>query len=93
VRNVHESLDIAGCWAHAKGEIGAWIAKDKGFEAGGLSGDLNNVIGMEKWTATSADCLDIKDMGNIATIETYDLELENSGPDSDSDSDSADRAE
>jgi hypothetical protein len=41
--NVHEPLDIAGCWAHGKGEISAWIAKGKDFEADGLSGDLNNL--------------------------------------------------
>jgi hypothetical protein len=47
---------------------------------------------MEQWTATAADCLDIEDMGNIATIETDDLELEYAGPDSDFDSDSDDGA-
>jgi hypothetical protein len=71
--NVHEPFDIAGCWARAKGVINAWIAKDKGFEADGLSGDLVNLVGMERWTTTAADCLDIKDMGNIATIEADDL--------------------
>jgi hypothetical protein len=91
--NVHEPLDIAGCWARAKGEINAWIAKDKGFEADGLSGDLNNFVGMERWTATAADCLDIEDIGNIAIIEADDLELEAAGPDSDSDSDSAKEVE
>jgi hypothetical protein len=91
--NIHEPLDIAGCWDCAKGEINAWIAKDKGFEANGLSGDLNNFVGMEQWKATAADCLDIKDMGNIATIKTSDLELENAGSDSDFDSDSDDGAE
>jgi hypothetical protein len=48
---------------------------------------------MEQWTATAADCLDIKDMGNIAIIETDDLKLEDAGSDFDSDSDSAYRAE
>jgi hypothetical protein len=48
---------------------------------------------MEQWTATAAECLDIKDMGNVATIEADDLELEDAGPDSNSDSDSADMAE
>jgi hypothetical protein len=67
--DAHEPLDIAGCWAHAKGEINAWIAKDKDFEADGLIGDLDSLVGMEQWTATAADCLDIKDMGNIATIK------------------------
>jgi hypothetical protein len=43
---------------------------------------------MEQWTATAADCLDIKDMGNVATVEADDLELKNAGPDSYSDSDS-----
>jgi hypothetical protein len=66
---------------------------DKGFEADGLIGDLNNLVGMEQWTATAANCLDITDMGNIVTIKTVDLELEDAGSDSDSDSDSADRAE
>jgi hypothetical protein len=31
----------------------------------------------------TADCLDIKDMGNIATIKADDLELEDAGSDSD----------
>jgi hypothetical protein len=53
-----------------RGRNQAWIAKDKGFEADGLSGDLNNFVGMEQWTATAADCLDINDMGNIANINT-----------------------
>jgi hypothetical protein len=48
---------------------------------------------MEQWTATAANCLDIKDMWNIATIKADGLELEDAGPDSDFDSDSADRAE
>jgi hypothetical protein len=91
--DVHEPLDIAGCWTHAKGEINAWIAKDKDFEADGLRGDLINLVGMERWTATAADCLDIEDTGNIATIEADDLELEAAGPDSDCDSDSAEEAE
>jgi hypothetical protein len=44
---------------------------------------------MEQWTATAADCLDIKDIGSIAAIEADDLKLEDACPDSDSDSDSA----
>jgi hypothetical protein len=93
VSNVLEPLEIAGCWDHAKGEIIAWITKDKGFEADGLSGNLNNFVGMEQWTATAADCLDIKDMGNIDTIEKVDLELEDADSDSSSESDLADGAE
>jgi hypothetical protein len=27
------------------------------------------LVGMEQWIATAADCLDIKDMGNIAAIK------------------------
>jgi hypothetical protein len=88
-----EPVDIAGCWAHAKGKINAWIAKDKDFEADGLSDDLNNLVGMEQRTATAADCLDIKDMENIATLKADVLELEDAGSDCDFDSDSADRAE
>jgi hypothetical protein len=56
-----------------KGKISAWIVKDEGFKADGLSGDLDNFVGMERWTATAADCLHIKDMANIVTIETDDL--------------------
>jgi hypothetical protein len=48
---------------------------------------------MEQRTATAADCLDIKDVRNIATVEASDLELQNAGSDSDSGSDSADGAE
>jgi hypothetical protein len=48
---------------------------------------------MEQWTATAADYLDIKDVENIATIKTNDLELEDAGSDSDSNSDSGDGAE
>jgi hypothetical protein len=69
------------------------IANDKDFKADGLSGDPDNFVGMEQWTATAAEYLDIKDMGNIATIKADDLELEDAGPESDSDSDLADRAE
>jgi hypothetical protein len=93
VTDAHEPLDIAGCWAHAKSKFNAWITKDEHFEADGLSGDLNNLVGLEKWTATAADCLDIIDMGNIATIKADDLELEDAGSDFNFDSDSADRAE
>jgi hypothetical protein len=71
----------------AKGEIDAWIAKHKGFEADGLSGHLDNLVGMEQWTATAANYLNIEDMENIDTIEADGLELEDAGPDSDSDSD------
>jgi hypothetical protein len=90
---IEEPLDISGCWNHVKGKINAWIAKDKGFEADGLSSDLNIFLGMEQWTANAADCLDIKDKENIVTIEAGDLELEDAGSDSDSDSDLADGAE
>jgi hypothetical protein len=91
--HMHEPLEIVGCSAHAKGEINAWIAKNKGFEADGLSCNLNNLVGMEHWTTNASNCLDIKEMGNIATIERDDLKLEDAGPDSDSDSDPAFGAE
>jgi hypothetical protein len=73
--------------------MNAWVAKDKGFEADGLSGDLNNLVGMEQWTTTAADCLDIKDIGNVATVKADDLELDDAGSDSNSDSVSDDGAE
>jgi hypothetical protein len=85
--------DITGCWAHAKGKIKAWIAKDKSFEADGLSRDQSNLVGMEQWRAAASDCMEIKDMGNIATIKTIDLEFGDAGSDFESDFDSADRAE
>jgi hypothetical protein len=84
--NVHELLEVAGCWDSAKGEISEWIAKDKHFEMGGLSGDQNQLVGMEHWT-TAADCLDIKNMGNIATVEAGDLEFEDACSDYNSDFD------
>jgi hypothetical protein len=61
-----------------------------GFYGGG---DLNNFVGMEQWTATAANCLDIKDMRNIDTIETDDLKLEDAGSESDYDFNPADGAE
>jgi hypothetical protein len=79
--------------SYAKDKINAWITKDKHFEADGLSGDLNILVWMERWTATAADCLDIKDLRNIATVEADDLALKDAGPDSDSDPNSADGAE
>jgi hypothetical protein len=48
---------------------------------------------MERWTATAADCLDIKDMRNAAAVEASGLLLEDAGSNSDSDFDSADGAE
>jgi hypothetical protein len=69
---------------------GAKERVDMYFEEGGLGGNLNNLVGMGSWIATAADCLDMKDIRNIATIEADDLELEESGSDYDSDCDSAD---
>jgi hypothetical protein len=43
---------------------------------------INNLVGIAQWTATAADCLDIKIMGNIAIIKADDLELEDAGSDS-----------
>jgi hypothetical protein len=63
------------------------------FETDVLSADLYNLVGMERWTASAVDCLDIKELGNITTVEANDLELEDAGPNSNSDSDSADGAE
>jgi hypothetical protein len=48
---------------------------------------------MEQCTATASDCLDIKEMENVATVEAYDKEREDAGSESDSDFDSADVAE
>jgi hypothetical protein len=62
----------------------------------GSGDDLNNLVGMEQRTLTAADCLDIKDMGNIEILKdlkSSDLELEDAGSHSDSDSDMADGAE
>jgi hypothetical protein len=41
---------------------------------------------MKQWTLNAAYCLDIKDMGDIDTVEAVDLELEGAGSDSYSDS-------
>jgi hypothetical protein len=88
-----EPLAVTAFWAHAKGEINAWISEDKRFEEDGLSGDVSNFFGMGQWTATAADCLDIRDMEDIATVKAGGLELEDAGSVFDSDSDSADGAE
>jgi hypothetical protein len=65
----------------------------KAFQGRWAEWRLNNLVDMKQWAATATDCLDIKDMGNKATIEADDLELEDAGSDSDSDSNSADGAE
>jgi hypothetical protein len=82
--HVHGPLDIKGCWAHAKGKISACITKEMNCEADGLSDNLNILVGMEQWTATAADCLDIKDMRNIDTVEADDPELKDAGSNFDS---------
>jgi hypothetical protein len=86
-------IDIAGCWTKAMGEIDAWIAKDTIHEQDGLSGTLIGLVGIEKWTSTGSDCLDISDMGLMPVNEADDPELEEAGPDSDSDSDSGSDSE
>ena len=60
-------VDIAGCWTKAMGEMNAWIAKDLAHEQDGLSGNLMDLVGAEKWTSTGADCLDITDMRSSKT--------------------------
>ena len=79
-------MDIAGCWTKAMGEINSWIAKDLAFEEDGLTGDLLNLAGIDKWTSTEADCLNITDMGKMPVAEANDNELENEVSDSDGDS-------
>jgi transposase len=79
-------VDIAGCWTKAMGEINSWIAKDLAFEEDGLTGDLLNLAGIDKWTSTEADCLNITDMGKMPVAEANDDELEDAGSDSDGDS-------
>ena len=84
--NLIKPLDVAECWAHIMREINWWIAQDKRHEADGASGDLINLVGMEKWASSGAGCLDIKDMGVISNTEADDFELEDSGSDSGADS-------
>jgi hypothetical protein len=47
----------------------------RNLTAVGRSEDAPKVPQSEQWTATAADCLAIKDMGNIANVEADDLEL------------------
>jgi hypothetical protein len=43
---VHELLDVAEFWVPVKGEISAWVLKNKDLKADGQSGDVNNLVGM-----------------------------------------------
>ena len=57
-----EAVNIAGCWATAESETNKWIAHDVVHVAGGLTGTITNLHGVENWTSTEADCLNIGDM-------------------------------
>jgi hypothetical protein len=82
-----------GSGASANDIISVLITRDKHFDTDRPCGDLSIFVGMGQWTAAAADCLDIKHIGYIATVEADDLELEGAFSDSDSDTDSADGAE
>jgi hypothetical protein len=56
------AVNIAGCWTKAEGETNRWIAVDKDHIDGGLTGTITDLHGVENWTTSVADCLDITDM-------------------------------
>jgi transposase len=87
--NVFQSINIAGCWLKALGEINAWISKDIEHEEDGLTGDLVNLVGVQKWTSTQEDCLDCKDIveGGDSTEDVNEGDL-HGACDLDSDGDS-----
>lgn len=84
-----QSINIAGCWLKALGEINAWISKDIEHEEDGLTGDLVNLVGVQKWTSTQEDCLDCKDIveGGDSTEDVNEGDL-HGACDLDSDGDS-----
>ena len=55
-------VNVAGCWRTAKEHINAWITKDCGHVADGLSGSIDDPKGAEAWTQTSPTFLDITDV-------------------------------
>ena len=46
----------------AKAELNSWISKDRLHVADGLSGNLDDLQGVEAWTSSPSTCLDIQDM-------------------------------
>lgn len=55
-------VNIAGCWNTAKAELNKWISLDRKYVEDGLSGDLDNLLGVEAWTSSPSTCLNIQDM-------------------------------
>ena len=77
-------VNINGCWLKALGEMNSWISRDLIHNADGLGGDLENLTGIENWTSSEIDCLDINDMNYIEDEEQV------PAPDFDEDSDDED---
>lgn len=83
--HVHERVNIAGCWATALDFMNKWIAKDAEYCDDGLTGDLFDLEGAERWTETPETCVNILDMGvDKDADETEDLEDEDSSEEEDS---------
>jgi hypothetical protein len=62
---------VRGCWETAKREMNTWIAMDKSNNDGrdggrvGVTGELGQLEGGERWTGSSDTCLSIDDMGDV----------------------------
>ena len=50
-----EAVNIAGCWATAESEMNKRMVHDVVHVAGGLTGTITNLHGVENWTSTEAD--------------------------------------
>ena len=84
-------MNINECWLKALGEMNSWISRDLIHNADGLGGDLENLTGIENWTSSEIDCLDIKDMDYIEDEEQVPApDFDEDSDDEDSDSDDYD---
>jgi hypothetical protein len=68
---IFEPCYVRGCWETAKREMNTWIAMDKSNNDGrdggrvGVTGELGQLEGGERWTGSSDTCLSIDDMGDV----------------------------
>ena len=65
--------NIRGCWETALKEMQKWIDNDMKYTQGkGVSGNLGALEGAERWTSSTPDVLDIKDMGTDDDLDVED---------------------
>jgi transposase len=61
-KHTWSKTNVAGCWETAKKELNKWIQRDSEYNDDGLTGSLENLGNIDKWTETADDCLDIGDI-------------------------------